>query len=480
MTVDLITAPELRRLHPLTPLFKSWRLIAGAGAVGFGVFRDELDKLRWVWHALNGDVELTVVMKGALVLAAIALVSALAAWLSWRVTGFVIVPDDHGRSTLLFHRGLFVKQRSKVRLDRVQAVDVNEPLVPRLVGLAAVKLDMAAGEGASVDLAYLSSADAWQLREEILRHSSAAVRAAPEPAGTPAPESIIADISTARLIQANLLDAVFSWAIAVLWVVGIVVVAVGWGTTVLVAWLSGIIPVTIAIAAQTRRQVLDVFRDGNFRLTRTANGIRTSSGLTSTVNKTIDHERIQGVRLVEPYLWRRLGWARVMVDVAGGKDDDQTGVPLMPVADRAVALALVRDVVGEDLANPVYEPAGARARVLDPLSWRSLGVSLLDGGAVRRRGRWRMSTSYVPYARVQSVSAEQGPVQRRLGLATVHLDLPKGAERWTAAHRAHGDAAALVVELGTRAREHRLREDAARPSVPDLPRTDARLTTDAP
>ncbi|MEJ7742132.1 MAG: PH domain-containing protein [Nocardioidaceae bacterium] len=75
---------------------------------------------------------------------------------------------------MLYHRGFLVRQRSQVRLKRVQSVDVNQPLVPRLLGLSALRLDMAAGEGASVNLAYLRVAEAWKLREEILRHTGVA------------------------------------------------------------------------------------------------------------------------------------------------------------------------------------------------------------------------------------------------------------------------------------------------------------------
>ena len=56
------------------------------------------------------------------------------------------------------------------------------------------------------------------------------------------------------------------------------------------------------------------------------------------------------------------------------------------------------------------------------------------------------------------MTAKQGFVQRRLDLATLHLDLPKGAERWTAEHRGHADAARLVPELSRLAREHRSAE----------------------
>jgi putative membrane protein len=199
----------------------------------------------------------------------------------------------------------------------------------------------------------------------------------------------------------------------------------------------------------TRRQIQAILRDADFRLYRTSSGVRISAGLTSTVNRTIDFDRIQGVQIEEPYLWRRLGWARVRLDIAGSsaKSGGEHGVSMMPVIDRAAAVALVEQVVGVDIATPDFAPAGASSRWLDPWGWRFLGVALLDSGAVRRRGRWRRSLSYVPYARVQSVSAEQGLVQRRLDLATVHLDLPKGSARWSAHHRGHADAAALVRQL---------------------------------
>jgi putative membrane protein len=457
-----LSAPtvELRRLHPLTPVLGSKRLIAIAGAAGVSVFRDDLDRLRWIWDAVHGDVELGVLAKGVLILAAVAVVSVLAGWLSWRVTGFAIVDDASGVSTLLYHRGLVVRQRRQVRLNRVQSVDVNRPFVARVVGLAVLRLDMAAGDEASVNLAYLREPEAWSLRSEILQHTSVGAAAAPAGEGghdaRPAapPDRLIGKVDNGRLIVANLLDGIAGWSLAVVWLVALIVVAAAWGASALVAALSGIIPVTLAILAQTRRQVRSVLRDADFRLYRTATGIRVSAGLTSTVNRTIDLDRIQGIQIVEPYLWRRLGWAAVRIDVAGtsGQGSGEHGVALMPIADRAAAVALVRRTIGVDLDAPQFAPAGETARWLDPLGWRWLGVALLDSGAVRRRGRWRRSVAYVPFARVQSVSAEQGVVQRRLGLATVHLDLPKGSSRWTADHRAHADAADLVRQLTGRPR----------------------------
>jgi putative membrane protein len=64
----------------------------------------------------------------------------------------------------------------------------------------------------------------------------------------------------------------------------------------------------------------------------------------------------------------------------------------------------------------------------------------------------------VPFARIQSVRVVQGPLQRWLRLATVHLDGAVGSAGWAAPHRDLDDAHALVHSLAARARTARLAE----------------------
>jgi putative membrane protein len=479
--LEAAAATQMRRLHPFTPFLRSWRLVGILSAVALSVFRDDLNRVMWVWRALHGDFEVSLVARAAAITASVAAVIVFGAWLSWRATGFAIVDDATGSGTLLFHRGILAKQRDQVRLRRVQSVDVNQPLVPRLLGLAAVQLDMAAGNDASVNLAYMPFDEASSLRLEILRRMSGvpsadAVDAEVPPGGegiaadpgehgggrpTSSRDELIAEVSTEQVIKSNLLDGIGAWVILLVWIIGLAVAAIVMGGTAFLAAFSGVIAVTIAILAQLRRQVVSMMRDADFKLYRTPTGVRVSSGMTSTVNRTIDYDRIQGVRLVEPFWWRRFGWARVKLDIAGGKDDFDSGASLIPVADRPVALALIAAVTGADFDSPHYAGVPAGARTLDPIEWRFLAVALVETGALSRSGRWRRSTAYVPYARVQSVSARQGLIQRRRGLATVYLDLAKGSKRWEAKHRELSDAAELVGELGIRARLHRLAVGAA-------------------
>ena len=461
-------AAGLRRLHPLTPVFRSWRMIGAATAAGLGAFRDDVERLRWIWRALHGDAELSVMMRAFAVLAVLAAVSGLLAWLSWRATGFTIVRRPREGATLVFQRGLLVRQRSSVRLKRVQSVDVNEPFVPRLVGLAAVRLEMAAGEGASVNLAYLGRSDAQALRAEILQLTGGDVAGGEITAGEAAvglPDVVIAHVRTPQLVQASLLDGVGWWGALVIWIGGVIVVGLLYGPEAFATAFTAIVPVTIALLLQVRKQVTSVLRDADFTVYRTSSGIRTTAGLTSKTSRTIDFDRLQGVRIEEPWLWRQFGWARAQVDVAGGVHDSE-GASLMPVADQPAAFALAREVTGEDLSGvPLHSP-GARARLLDPRASRHAGVALLSTGALSRTGWLSRRTSFVPYSRVQSVTVRQGWLQRRLGLVTVYLDPPSGGERWVAPHRDVAETAGLVTELTTRARTSRRRSTGPGTSEP--------------
>jgi putative membrane protein len=67
-------------------------------------------------------------------------------------------------------------------------------------------------------------------------------------------------------------------------------------------------------------------------------------------------------------------------------------------------------------------PAPSRARWKAPLSYHFLACGGDDRFVVASRGRVCRQTTWVPLQKVQSVRWVQGPLQRRLSLATVHLD----------------------------------------------------------
>lgn len=457
----------LHRLHPLTPFLRSWRPIGVAIAAGLGIFRDDLSRLRWIWDALHGDVETSVLLEvlGAVFL--LALVSIAVGWLSWRVTGFRVVTDNAGAETLLLHDGLLVRRRRQVRLNRIQSVDLNQPVIPRVLGLATVRLEMAAGEEASVNLSYLPLEEAGRLRSELLRLAGGQpIPTAESTDAVGSQSAVVAMVPVSRVIVASVLEGLGQWLTAVGYLLVMIVLSAVYGGSVLLAGAASLLPLTLGALAYLRKRALEVLRDANFTLSRTATGVRVEAGLTSTVSRSISLDRIQALRLQEPYLWRRLGWARVTVDVAGDAEDKHDDKlirnSLLPVADRAEALRLIETVSGADLSRLPIRSAGPGGRLLDPWGFDYLGVALLPTGAVTRKGRLRRTHFYVPYARIQSVAVHQGPLQRQRDVATVRLDLAKGAGRWEGPHREVTEAAALVGALIDCA--HRHRQAAASPA----------------
>jgi putative membrane protein len=167
--------------------------------------------------------------------------------------------------------------------------------------------------------------------------------------------------------------------------------------------------------------------------------------------------------------WRHRGWWRNWVHVAGaGPGDDVTQTVLMPVGNREEAvrvLTLVHPGIPEAAALAALEGAGtgegfvtttSRARPLDPLGWRRQGYAVLPDGLLTRRGAWYRAAQYVPHARIQSLKVEQGPVQRRRGVASVRIVSTVGPVSPAVAHLDEIEAERFLAEQvvrSSRARE---------------------------
>jgi putative membrane protein len=121
-----------------------------------------------------------------------------------------------------------------------------------------------------------------------------------------------------------------------------------------------------------------------------------------------------------------------------------------------------------------------------PLSYHFLRAGVGNSCAVAASGRIRRETVWIPLAKVQSLRAAQGPIQRSLGLASVHLDVAGRRSRATLRDRQSEEAVRLLGELPSRcalARENERRTwPAAAPapaSAPALMLGDAHLPVGA-
>ena len=199
-----------------------------------------------------------------------------------------------------------------------------------------------------------------------------------------------------------------------------------------------------------------------FTVAQSSDGIRVRRGLLGTVAETIPVPRVQAVQMIEPLLWRPFGWCRLEVDVAGspGRDSaDGTArmrKTLLPVGHRDEAGFLLAAVVGRPAPGLTRPPLQARWKA--PLSYHFLAAGHDAGLAVSVVGRLRKVTTVVPLEKAQSVRFVQGPLQRRLGLATVHLDAAGLHVRAEFRERPQAQARLLVGELAALSREARRRD----------------------
>ena len=418
------------RLHPLTPLLRGARF----GLVLLAVFGQQ--GLR---------AEEPVASLGLLAVG-IALAAGLG-YVSWRVTRYRLTETE-----LQVENGVLTRRSRRVPLARLQSVDVVRPLFARLLGLAELRLEVAGGGDTEAPLQYLAEDDAHRLRVRLL--DLAAGRTTDDGESAPAPpERVLVAVPSGPLVWSTLLGAPL--VTAVLLLVALVVAAL----TDLRATggvLLGAGPLLLGVGAQAVRRILAEY---GFTVAESPDGLRLRHGLLETRSATIPPGRVQLVRVREPLLWRPFGWVRVEVDVAGyaggGGDEQAATTALLPVAPKALAVALVARVLGDDLPAP-DRPAPPAARLRVPVQQRRLAVGVDDRHVVSTYGVLTLVLDVVPLAKAQSIRLLDGPWQRRLGLATVRVDTAGRRLPGTALlHRDAEEARALVADLTTRARAAR-------------------------
>jgi putative membrane protein len=335
-------------------------------------------------------------------------------FVSWLVTRWRIDGDD-----LRIETGLLRRQSLRFPLAQVQAVDVVRPGLARLFRVAELRLRMAGSTGGTARLAYLPEREVEPLRARLLAlaHLGADGVAPTEEVE----ERVLASVPTGRLAASILLSDVGFLAIAIL--AGLLVTAVEAPAATTEAFGGSAVWVLAGLTMLWRR----FNQEYKLTVAEAPDGLRLRSGLVALTSETIRPGRVQAVRMVEPFVWRRLGWCRLEVDIAGRQrrkgEGEAQRAPLravLPVGSRALAQELLARIVPDAPTDRLRPPR--RALVKSPLRYRFLSYGRTDTCVVTTTGRIRRVTAWVPLAKVQSFRRVQGPVQRRLGLASVHLD----------------------------------------------------------
>lgn len=413
--------PGWRRLHPLSPVVR-----AGRGTIAIFVVLAPAVLGR---RGLGSDLPQ---------LGVIAVVVALG-FVQWLVTRWRVEGDD-----LRIETGLLRRQSLRFPLSQVQAIDIVRPGLARMFRVAELRLRMGGSTAATARLAYLNEKEAEPLRAHLLALAHAGERAeAPTEALA---EEVLTTVPTPQLVASILISDV--GILAELVIAGLIVAAV-LAPGAVVGLASGGAAWLFAVATGVWRRFNQEYR---LTVARAEDGLRLRSGLVALSAETIRPGRVQAVRMVEPLLWRRLGWCRLEVDLAGRQrrrgESGSTGRQLralLPVGDRALAAELLERVV--PAAPQPTRRAPRRAAVKSPLRWRFLAWGHTDRVVVTRSGRLRRVTVWVPLEKVQSFRRVEGPLQRRLRLATVHVDVAGRALHASLRDRDHAEGDEALADL---------------------------------
>lgn len=469
--------PEpIRRLHPLTPILRGikslWIVIAAISWQGFARFGLGV---------------------GSMVVAGAGLLGLAGAWVTWRFTGYWISGGE-----LHVIEGALRRRHRTIPLERLQAVEVVQPLLARPARLAELRLEVVGASETEAPLAYLPLDEARALRRRLLELSQV-LNAPPGsttlPADEPQPETDAAKttaldaaesgedselpplltVPTRRLVVSQMLSPeVFFIPVAAAAVVSFFV----WRPDLSFYGVAGMVTAALGTFLPPVRRIMTNY---GFVLRNAADGLRIRKGLTERRAQQLPYNRVTAVTVVWPWLWRRCGWARATASNAAyagqGSTEAFSGGVILPVgtwdeARNVTATALS----GVHIAAEPLDPVPRRARWCAPLTQPVLGAKLTEAAFLTRSGRVTRQLTAVPYARIQSVRVVQGRLQRKLRLATVHADIAGGlVVRTFAEHRDLDEALWMAEELRRRAREAVRAESSLRdvdPATPQAPETD--------
>lgn len=405
-----------QRLHPLTPFVRAWLIIvAFAWFVAKQLYKERNSGLRfedlpwWVW----------------LFLVLPALFIAIGVWEWW--TTHITIDSEELR---IERRGL-TRDSQRIAYSRIQSVDVTQPLTARLLGLAELKVDVGADQ--QVELSYLGRARALELRSQLLERAhrvreSWASDVLPDPgdAGeaveTHESEDVLVRLGIRDLVLGALLAHQF-WVLILVWTVVVLGVSFYENSPRGIVG-AGAIPFALAAGGFLWSRIATQF---GYSLTRTPTGLKVARGLTTLRSSTVPVHRVQAAVIEQSILWRLVGRQRVSLVILGGgalgqEGDSSFDSLLLPIGTADQVCAALHAIW------PALEPGSVRlrqpphtARWVAPLAYGWLGYGHDDRVVVNRVGWLTRKTFIIPHQRIQSLSLDQGPIDRLLGIATVAL-----------------------------------------------------------
>ncbi|WP_406313291.1 PH domain-containing protein [Streptosporangium sp. NBC_01639] len=336
--------------------------------------------------------------------------SVLYATIRWATFTYKIVGDR-----LELTRALVSRSVRTIPLERIRGVDVSNPPLHRVLGIAVLRIDTGAGgdkqegelDGVTVEEAErLKAVLLWHARARMVRRAQAQEAAgspgltvpvgeasaepltAGVPGGTTVPPTVRHEVGettpervffvvprrwlaygplsgayllTPFALVAGAVGLLFQWG-SELRIDGRVMVSAGewlWGHPVLLV----VALVLLVLAMPVAGMVMYAVFNWDFTLRGREGYLVAERGLITRRSVSLERRRVRGFELVEGLAERGAGFARAWAIVTGLGDSETRG-QLMPVAPRAVVLDVVGEAIGPIATGLRAHPVAARRRRL--------------------------------------------------------------------------------------------------------------------
>src|SRR5690606_31505859 len=331
-------------------------------------------------------------------IAAVGVLVLIGSFVSYLVTGYHVV----GRE-LRVYEGLLYRRTRAIPLERLQAVELVQPLLARLFGLAELRLEVVGASKTEAPLAFLPLDEARALRQRLLdiaqigrttaappgvtaTGEAAVPGAGGEPGGSATvaagvaetsagvvggaegrtavrvdqPERQIHVVDNRDLVISQLLRP--QWWTLPLAIAGPIFYFIFAEEVGFIAIASTVTAVIGAIQAPVRT----LLSEWRFTITENQDGLRLHRGLLETRSQTVPPGRIQSIAIQWPLLWRSQGWVRVHMQIAGvstgGGNPAEQRAGLLPVGTVPVAEQVIGHALpGFELTSVAVYPPPKRA-----------------------------------------------------------------------------------------------------------------------
>lgn len=463
MSDDAALGPA-ERLHPLfliTGLGGSLRRAGGAFAV-LGYF------------AVSGEWKTLLFVVPVL---AVTLIAGLL--LYWRSFQFRVGPSE-----IRIDSGILNRVHRSIPLDRIQDVDITQPLLARALGLARVKFETGGSAGAKEDEGVLQAIAlhrAQQLRAQVRARRGIVAESSPLDTAEPLP---IYAMGLRRVLLAGL----FNFSLAVL--AGLFGLSQTFGDVAgfdplsrrfwrgmltagsplldlilahrLVAALAGL--VVLVVVGLATGMVRTLLREHGFRLDPSGKGLRRRRGLLTLTDVTLPIRRVQAAIIGTGPLREAFGWKELKLQSLARDETTKGDHVVAPLAEDAEVGAIISEIGWRPVAADIHWshvsrayvwsfatgmlffviPALVQLAIFPPigalafmaigaviafrwLAWRRTAYALDGDRLLVRSGWWRRRLVILPLTSIQSVDLTENFISRRFDLSSLLIGVAGGS-----------------------------------------------------